>query len=100
MVDAPCLEECSVLWDANSGPPSEVSVSGMPKVENVSRSALMSPNAPSLDGKTMGQLLPRVRTEVQEGVLRLHWGGRWHGGLSAVADGAPIACGGDVPCDA
>ena len=45
-----------MLWDANSGPPSEVSVSGMPKVENVSRSALISPDAPSLEGKTMGQL--------------------------------------------
>jgi hypothetical protein len=44
-----------VLWDANSGPPSEVSVSGMPKVENVSQSALMSPYVPSLEVKTMGQ---------------------------------------------
>ncbi len=48
-------------------------------------------------------VVEEVCTEVQEGVLRLHWGGLWHGGLRwsvAVADGAPIACGGDVPCDA
>lgn len=45
-----------VVWAANSGPPSDVSVSGMPYVENVSLSVLMRPSAPFLEMLTTGQL--------------------------------------------
>ena len=48
-----------VVWEANSGPPSDVSVSGIPKVENVSLSVWVRPVAPSLDVVTTGQLEKR-----------------------------------------
>ncbi len=42
-------------WDANSGPPSDVSDVGMLKVANVLRRMLARSEAPLTDGATMGQ---------------------------------------------
>ena len=44
-----------VVCEANSGPPSEVSESGIPKVAKVSRSVWVRPVAPSMDVVTTGQ---------------------------------------------
>ena len=46
-----------VVWEENSGPPSDVSVSGIPNVEKVSRRVWTSPEAPSLEGVTTGQFV-------------------------------------------
>ncbi len=46
-----------MVWEENSGPPSDVSVSGIPNVEKVSRRVWMSPEAPSLEGVTTGQFV-------------------------------------------
>ena len=59
MVHSPVGQEGLVVWEANSGPPSDVSVSGIPKVQNVSLSVWVRPVAPSLDVLTTGQLEKR-----------------------------------------
>ena len=46
-----------VVWEENSGLPSDVSVSGIPNVEKVSRRVWTSPEAPSLEGVTTGQFV-------------------------------------------
>jgi hypothetical protein len=96
-----------VLWDTNSGLPSEVSMSGMPKVENVSRSALMSLYAQSLEGKMMRTGRPAPDMWLPRGGRSPHKGAGMGtlaplGGVDgmagiAVADGAAIACVSDVP---
>ncbi len=46
-----------MVWEENSGPPSDVSVSGIPNVEKVSRRVWTSPEAPSLEGVITGQFV-------------------------------------------
>ena len=53
MVDSPVHRNRLVVWEENSGPPSDVSVSRIPNVEKVSRRVWTSPEAPSLDGVTV-----------------------------------------------
>ena len=45
-----------MLLEVNSGPPSEVSSSLIPKVTNVRRNRVVSPSVPVADASTMGQL--------------------------------------------
>ena len=49
------VRSSSVVCDENSGPPSDVSVVGMPKVEKVSIRVAARPLAPLEAGDTMGQ---------------------------------------------
>ena len=43
------------MLEVNSGPPSVVSVEGIPNVANVSLKVWVSPAAPLVAGETMGQ---------------------------------------------
>ena len=49
------VRNSAVKWAVNSGPPSVVMVSGMPKEANVSLSTAVRPAAPPVAGATMGQ---------------------------------------------
>ncbi len=49
------LSSSLVVLEANSGPPSVVSVEGIPNVANVSLKVWASPVAPLVAGETMGQ---------------------------------------------
>ena len=99
-----------VAWEENSGPPSDVRVSGIPNVEKVSLSDCRRPDVPRHDWpvrKPVHQhkvgvsfVVEEVSTQV---LLWLHGCGRWHCWLGrgiAVANGAPVTGVGYVSCDA